>query len=1030
VGDFNDDGLDDIAVANSGFNPGGDDQAGNVQVLLNDPSHPGSFISAGTYSVDHPVALAVGRFHNNSPNLDIAALDELDNTVTILRGKGDGTFDQGPSYSTGGGDSVSLAMGDFDGDGNLDLVVADIGAGLGSVGGLYLLRGNGDGTLQAPTLIDGYPDTGVSSIFRPLSVVAADFNHDGNLDVAALSGEDDTVVVAQNNGDGTFSSYNNGVYSAAGPFGTTSSTLLAAGTFDFNPYPGIAIANTDSGTVGVLHGFPDVRDLTQGGAYDTDGSPVSVAVADFNGDGINDIAVANLVFGDEAGGASILLGTGAGTFQPAVPLNTGFDGSTAVAVGNFTRDKAPDLVTADAYGNTISVLLNTQTQLAKFEVTPAVKTTTPGSVVGVTVRAEDAFGDTIQDYAGTVHFTSTDFGAGLPDDYTFTSDLHGVQYFGIPILYSLGYQTITVTDTAQSNITGTSGPIQVLSWITVNAPAPVRAGLPFNVTVTVMDSSGVMVDPNFQGTVAFSSTDASASLPPNYTFTSADKGVHTFARGVTWYTAGIQTLTVADPHEPTLFNGATPGIEVLPGPAQEIALLGPSTGKAGAPFEMVVSIRDAYGNIVTDYQGTITFASSDQSASLPAPYSFTSADGGTHTFTFILQTGGTISASATATTATITGTTTVNNPVPSITGLSASSATEGDAALVLTLEGSGFVGASTVQWNGISLSTTFVNNAVLRATIPAADFAEEGSAAITVVNPAPGGGTSKAVSFTINDAALTPAGQTVAPIAGAPFTGLVASFTDADPAGTMGDYTALLNWGDGKTSMGTIAPAGNGAFSVTGTHTYAAAAAYAVTVSINDAGGSQATAHGTANVTNLGSPVQPGQSAGVGYWASKKGQALIDAFNDGPADTGLANWLAATFANLYGVNAGSNNLTGKTNAQVAAFYLALFSQKGPKLDAQVLDTGLDVYATTLSLGGTTAKKYGFQVTAYGLGADSVNVGSSGAAFGVANIATLNVYQILLAADSSAVHGILYNGNEALQSAAASVFGAINAGGGI
>src|SRR5207237_1012284 len=151
------------------------------------------------------------------------------------------------------------------------------------------------------------------------------------------------------------------------------------------------------------------------------------------------------------------------------------------------------------------------------------------------------------------------------------------------------------------------------------------------------------------------------------------------------------------------------------------------------------------------------------------------------------------------------------------------------------------------------------------------------------------------------------------------------------------------------------------------------------------------------------------QVEGIGFWHNRNGQALISGFNGGATATALGNWLAATFANLYGAGAGVNDLTGKTNAQVAAFYLTLFDAHGPKLDAQVLATALNLYATTLSLGGTSARAYGFQVDAYGLGAASYNVGDSGAAFGVANRATLNVYQILKAANRQARNGVLYGG---------------------
>ena len=144
----------------------------------------------------------------------------------------------------------------------------------------------------------------------------------------------------------------------------------------------------------------------------------------------------------------------------------------------------------------------------------------------------------------------------------------------------------------------------------------------------------------------------------------------------------------------------------------------------------------------------------------------------------------------------------------------------------------------------------------------------------------------------------------------------------------------------------------------------------------------------------------------------------------------MSSWLAATLPNLYGTNAGSHNPSGMTNAQVAAFYVDLFNQQGPKLDAQVLDTALDVYATTLSLGGTTARAYGFDVTAYGLGASTFNVGTNGAAFGVANGTALTVYAILEAADSLAVDGVLYNGDSTSCKEALNVFSGINELGGL
>src|SRR5207249_6813540 len=110
--------------------------------------------------------------------------------------------------------------------------------------------------------------------------------------------------------------------------------------------------------------------------------------------------------------------------------------------------------------------------------------------------------------------------------------------------------------------------------------------------------------------------------------------------------------------------------------------------------------------------------------------------------------------------------------------------------------------------------------------------------------------------------------------------------------------------------------------------------------------------------------------------------------------------------NLYGVHAGANNLTGKSNAQVAAFYTSLFKRTSsvdgpPKVDAQALAVALAVYVTNQNLAGTTAAAYGFQVSAGGVGAATLDVGCGNrAAFGLSptDSTTMTVLDILLAAD--------------------------------
>jgi sugar lactone lactonase YvrE len=319
--------------------------------------------------------------------------------------------------------------------------------------------------------------------------------------------------------------------------------------------------------------------------------------------------------------------------------------------------------------------------------------------------------------------------------------------------------------------------------------------------------------------------------------------------------------------------------------------------------------------------------------------------------------------------------------------------------------------------------------------------------------------TFNAGTLTVTPAALTVTAVSFSATAGAPFSGTVATFTTPDQIDGAAAFTAVITWGDGSTSSGLISGS-NGSFTVCGSHTYAAAASYAVSVQITNPNTQSATAHDTATVASLGLGVTNSQAGGVGwgtkigltaaigFWQNPNGQALINSFNGGPSATALGNWLAASFPNLYGASAGANSLAGKSNAQVAAYFQALFGQGGTAVPAQgtswgqpsglggtqvqaeVLATALSVYATTSSLGGTAGVAYGFTVSAPGLGARSYSVGADGAAFGVANNSTLTVYGLLLAVNQLAVNGVLYGGNTTLQAQAAELFNALDQAGSI
>lgn len=161
-------------------------------------------------------------------------------------------------------------------------------------------------------------------------------------------------------------------------------------------------------------------------------------------------------------------------------------------------------------------------------------------------------------------------------------------------------------------------------------------------------------------------------------------------------------------------------------------------------------------------------------------------------------------------------------------------------------------------------------------------------------------------------------------------------------------------------------------------------------------------------------PVGQHQTATVAFWQNRHGQNLIRSLNGGATSTQLGNWLAATFPNMYGDPAGTSNLAGKTNAEVALFFKSLckgnhgiWAGGFVKLEAQVLATALAVYVTNESLAGATAASYGFRVTEYGVGVNTFDVA---AAFGwdMTDGTEPTVMDLLKATNAKSRNGLLYD----------------------
>jgi len=285
VGDFNGDGLADLAVANFLDN--------TLGIWLGNGN--GTFAAAVNYPTGQgPISVVAADF-NGDGNADLAVANSNSNNVAVFFGSGDGTFAAAVYYPVSG-NPVSLALGDLSQDGLADLVTGNF-----SGVNVSVLLGNGQGTFAAAV---NYPLAG-----NPATVAVGDLNGDGRADLAVTNFGSTNVSVLLGNGDGTFAA------KVDYPVGTHPYSV-AIGDFNGDGRADLVIANFASDTVSVLLGNGDGT-FTAGVSYPTGAGPNSVAVADFNGDGRTDLAVASA----KGNSLGILLGKPLITIPQAISAN-------------------------------------------------------------------------------------------------------------------------------------------------------------------------------------------------------------------------------------------------------------------------------------------------------------------------------------------------------------------------------------------------------------------------------------------------------------------------------------------------------------------------------------------------------------------------------------------------------------------------------------------------------------------------------------------------------------------------------------
>src|SRR5215831_4863524 len=329
TGDFNGDGTTDLVVANWGDN--------SVNVLLGNGD--GTFQPGVRYSVgSNPASVAVGDF-NGDGILDLVVPNHSDNTVSVLLGNGDGTFNQQITYGTGTNGAAGpqwIAVADFNEDGIPDLAVAML-SGVPSPC-ITVLYGVGDGTFRF---------RGTYGIGQAAECVSSgDFNGDGKIDLA-VTDYGGAIWILLGNGDGSFNVLAENVIYDHIP------SLLAVGDFNGDGKADLAGTDPSNNYVRMLPGIGDGTFNPYGTTSLVGSNPGSLRVGDFNGDGILDLVVPN--YNDNT--VTLLVGNGDGTFKTQGKYPT-TSNAGSLAVGDFNRDGLPDVAVVNVGTNTVGILTN------------------------------------------------------------------------------------------------------------------------------------------------------------------------------------------------------------------------------------------------------------------------------------------------------------------------------------------------------------------------------------------------------------------------------------------------------------------------------------------------------------------------------------------------------------------------------------------------------------------------------------------------------------------------------------------------
>jgi type II secretory pathway component GspD/PulD (secretin) len=378
--DFRNSGNQDLAVVNELDNTLSiliNQGAGAATQFLPATNSPIKLGAARTSAPDIPPALAVGTLNTKNNSFpDILVTDPVANNVTELLGNGDGTFAIQTTPIAVGKQPSSIAVGAFNTKNNTNPGFV-VTNFTDNTYSVFL--GNTDGTF---TPVTGSPFSLPATAQGPVAVTVADFNNDGTPDLAILNQVTTNVTLLQGNGDGTFSEFTTGSPLTVGKL----PVAIASGTLSGSTGPGLAIVNQQDNTLSIFlgNGNGSFVAATQS-PIATNTKPSGVVIADFLQGNAGGIAVTNT----GTGTVTVYADLGSGLFTPALEPPAGTNPGAIVA-GDFTASAFPDVVVANNLSGTAGqvTLLQSPTSLVS---NPAItQTPYPGAEyedIGIKIKA-------------------------------------------------------------------------------------------------------------------------------------------------------------------------------------------------------------------------------------------------------------------------------------------------------------------------------------------------------------------------------------------------------------------------------------------------------------------------------------------------------------------------------------------------------------------------------------------------------------------------------------------------------------------